>query len=170
MTRKMEKKYDLFFHEIIFDARGSWQSDHSRSPTHRFSLFLQGAAGGRAPVLRLGYRPAGSRQLCDQWFSQSAGKRRVAVLAQGAAAGGAGTGPGHEAAMGTYPAKALDNGRLLIISPFTEKTRRASADTAAVRNDMMIQLAGQVVVGYADPAGMLVRRLRLERDKAIVYL
>lgn len=66
--------------------------------------------------------------------------------------------------------KALDDERLLIISPFTEKTRRASADTAAVRNDMMIQLAGRVVVGYADPAGMLARRLRLERDKEVKYL
>ncbi|MBV6443659.1 MAG: DNA-binding protein [Haliscomenobacteraceae bacterium CHB4] len=66
--------------------------------------------------------------------------------------------------------KALDEGRLLIISPFAEKTRRASADTAAARNDMMIHLAGQVVVGYADPNGILTRRLGLEREKVVIYL
>lgn len=66
--------------------------------------------------------------------------------------------------------KALDNGRLLIISPFTEKTRRALADTAAVRNDMMINLAERVVVGYAEPEGMLARRLRMEREKEVISL
>lgn len=66
--------------------------------------------------------------------------------------------------------KALDDGRLLIISPFTEKTHRASADTAAVRNDLMIQLAGRVVVGYADPEGMLTRQIRLIKDKEVTYL
>jgi len=65
--------------------------------------------------------------------------------------------------------KALDDGRLLIISPFLENTRRVSADTAAVRNDLMIQLASQVVVGYADPEGMLARRLRLSEEK-VAYL
>lgn len=66
--------------------------------------------------------------------------------------------------------KALDDGRLLIISPFSEKMRRASVDTAAVRNDLMIQLASRVVVGYADPEGMLARRLQLINDKKIDFL
>lgn len=66
--------------------------------------------------------------------------------------------------------KALDEGRLLIISPFSEDVKRASADTAAVRNDLMIRLANEVVVGYADPAGMLARRLKMEREKKILRL
>ncbi len=66
--------------------------------------------------------------------------------------------------------KALDEGRLLIISPFREDVKRASADTAAVRNDLMIRLADEVVVGYADPEGMLARRLRMEREKKVVHL
>ena len=66
--------------------------------------------------------------------------------------------------------KALDEGRLLIISPFTEKTKRVSVDTAAVRNDMMIQLAGRIVVGYADSEGMLGRRLAMVDKEKIEFL
>lgn len=65
--------------------------------------------------------------------------------------------------------KALDDGRLLIISPFSETTHRASSDTAAVRNDLMIQLAGRVVVGHVDPEGMLARQIRLIKDKEVSY-
>ncbi len=66
--------------------------------------------------------------------------------------------------------KALDEGRLLIISPFTEKTKRVAVDTAAVRNDMMIQLAGRIVVGYADSEGMLGRRLAVIDQEKMEYL
>ncbi len=66
--------------------------------------------------------------------------------------------------------KALEEGRLLIITPFGEGVKRASADTAAVRNDLMIQLADDIVVGYAAPDGMLARRLRLEREKQVEIL
>lgn len=66
--------------------------------------------------------------------------------------------------------KALEEGRLLIITPFGEGVKRASADTAAVRNDLMIQLADDIVVGYAAPNGMLARRLRLEREKQVEIL
>jgi len=64
----------------------------------------------------------------------------------------------------------LEEGRLLIITPFGEGVKRASADTAAVRNDLMIQLADDIVVGYAAPDGMLARRLRLEREKQVEIL
>ncbi len=66
--------------------------------------------------------------------------------------------------------KALEEGRLLIITPFSEQVRRASVDTAAVRNDLMIRLSKQVVVGYAGKGGMLERRLRLEKELPIEYL
>ena len=58
--------------------------------------------------------------------------------------------------------KALDAGRLLILTPFPEEVRRASQSTAAVRNDLMIQLATEVVAGYVNPEGMLYRRLQIE--------
>lgn len=66
--------------------------------------------------------------------------------------------------------KALNEGRLLIISPFGAQTKRATAETAAVRNDLMIRLADEVVAGYANPEGMLHRRLRLESERQVVYL
>ena len=61
--------------------------------------------------------------------------------------------------------EALEEGRLLIITPFDENIKRASANTAAVRNDLMINMADEVVVGYANPAGILSKRLSLERKK-----
>ena len=66
--------------------------------------------------------------------------------------------------------KALDEGRLLIVSPFGEQIKRASAATATVRNDLMIRLANEVVVGYADPEGMLSRRLQMEQEKKVLFL
>ncbi len=57
-----------------------------------------------------------------------------------------------------------------MITPFGKHVKRASADTTAVRNDLMINLSADVVVGYANPAGMLSRRLRLEQDKKMVFL
>lgn len=66
--------------------------------------------------------------------------------------------------------RALEVGRLLIITPFPEQVRRVTEDTAAVRNDLMIRLAKQVVVGYAGAGGMLERRLRLENELPIFYL
>ncbi|MFN0213306.1 MAG: DNA-processing protein DprA [Saprospiraceae bacterium] len=66
--------------------------------------------------------------------------------------------------------KALEEKRLLIITPFSESVKRASADTAAVRNDLMIKLANEVVVGYANSEGILSRRLGLEHEKKVVFL
>lgn len=66
--------------------------------------------------------------------------------------------------------KALEEDRLLIITPFSEQVRRASEATAAVRNDLMIRLAKQLVVGYAGKDGMLERRLRLEGDLSPQHL
>jgi hypothetical protein len=66
--------------------------------------------------------------------------------------------------------KALEEDRLLIITPFSENVRRASEATAAVRNDLMIRLAKQLVVGYAGKDGMLERRLRLEGDLSPQHL
>ncbi len=66
--------------------------------------------------------------------------------------------------------KALDEGRLLIISPFSEEVRRASRATAAVRNDLMIQLATKVVAGYVHSGGILHRRLQIVMEKRVEVL
>ena len=59
--------------------------------------------------------------------------------------------------------KALDEGRMLILSPFTQQIKRASEDTAAVRNDLMIKLGDEIMVGYTTPGGILDRRLKGEK-------
>ena len=66
--------------------------------------------------------------------------------------------------------KALEEGRLLIVSPFGNQVKRVSEHTAAMRNDLMIKLAEAVVVGYAREGGMLERRVRIEVNKKVKML
>ncbi len=49
--------------------------------------------------------------------------------------------------------KAIDDGRLLLVSPFPAKQRRISADRAEVRNRLVVALAERVFIAYADPGG-----------------
>jgi len=49
----------------------------------------------------------------------------------------------------------LDQGRLLLISPFEKSVKRISEKTAAVRNRMMIDLADEITIGFASPGGNL---------------
>lgn len=51
--------------------------------------------------------------------------------------------------------KPLTNERLLIITPFDEKTKRVGKDTALIRNKLMIDLAEKIMIGYAEKDGML---------------
>jgi hypothetical protein len=55
--------------------------------------------------------------------------------------------------------KPLDQGRLLIITPFEASVKRVTIATAAIRNRMMIEIADKVVVGYASPGGQLEQLL-----------
>jgi hypothetical protein len=55
--------------------------------------------------------------------------------------------------------KPLDQGRLLIITPFEASVKRVTKETAAIRNRMMIEIADKVVVGYASPGGQLEQLL-----------
>jgi len=55
--------------------------------------------------------------------------------------------------------KPLDQGRLLIITPFDASVKRVTTATAAIRNRMMIEIADKVVVGYASPGGQLEQLL-----------
>ncbi len=47
----------------------------------------------------------------------------------------------------------LKEGRLLVLSPFSEKQSRATAQMALYRNRFVAALAGRVFVAYAEPAG-----------------
>ena len=53
--------------------------------------------------------------------------------------------------------KALDDGRLTIISPFPETEKRATADLARQRNRFVAALADEVVFAFIAPGGSLSR-------------
>jgi len=53
--------------------------------------------------------------------------------------------------------KPLDEGRLLIASPFGEKQNRMTARLAEKRNDFVATLADTIVVSYASPGGKTER-------------
>lgn len=48
----------------------------------------------------------------------------------------------------------LDSGRLLLLSPFSDK-KRPSSDMAVYRNKIVAALAEEVFVAYAEPGGKL---------------
>lgn len=50
-------------------------------------------------------------------------------------------------------AEPLSAGRLLMLSPFGERIKRARQDVARFRNEFVAALAGQVFVAYAAPGG-----------------
>ena len=49
--------------------------------------------------------------------------------------------------------RSLEKGRLLLLSPFTENQRRATAQMAFYRNQFVAALAEQIFVAYAEPSG-----------------
>ncbi len=51
--------------------------------------------------------------------------------------------------------KHLEQGRLLIISPFDKRTKRVTELTAETRNKLMIDLADTITVGYTSAGGQL---------------
>ena len=55
--------------------------------------------------------------------------------------------------------KSLEQGRLLIITPFDKKVKRVTEETAATRNKMMIELADNITVGYTSTGGQLEKLL-----------
>lgn len=65
--------------------------------------------------------------------------------------------------------KRLEEGTLLIITPFDNTVKRATEQTSEVRNKMMIDLADQITVGYVSPSGKLVKLLA-ETNKPIVKI
>lgn len=59
--------------------------------------------------------------------------------------------------------QAMDEGRLLIISSFDETVKRVTEKTAAIRNQMMVELADEVVVGFASEGGNLKKMLQEQK-------
>lgn len=62
---------------------------------------------------------------------------------------------------------AVDAGRLLIVSPFEISVKRVTAETAEKRNRFMIELADEVVIGYAGKGGMLERLVAEVKGKKV---
>lgn len=60
----------------------------------------------------------------------------------------------------------LQEGRLLIISPFEKPVKRVTEKTAEIRNQFMIQLADQITIGYARKGGKL-ENLLLQMDRIV---
>jgi predicted Rossmann fold nucleotide-binding protein DprA/Smf involved in DNA uptake len=57
----------------------------------------------------------------------------------------------------------LDAGRLLVLSPFSAKIRRPTAETAGKRNELVAALARVVFVAHAEPGGEIERVAALAR-------
>ncbi|MGI8566374.1 MAG: DNA-processing protein DprA [Pyrinomonadaceae bacterium] len=49
--------------------------------------------------------------------------------------------------------KPLEDGRLLLLSPFAEKHRRVSANSADKRNEFAAALAARIIIAYAEQGG-----------------
>lgn len=65
--------------------------------------------------------------------------------------------------------KPLEQGRLLIISPFEKTVKRVSGQTAEIRNQLMLSLADEITIGYASKGGQL-EKLLSETDKPTTYI
>ena len=65
--------------------------------------------------------------------------------------------------------KPLEQGRILIISPFDRTVKRVTEQTAEIRNKMMIELADKITVGYASEGGKLESLLNTT-EKEIIRL
>jgi hypothetical protein len=63
---------------------------------------------------------------------------------------------------------AIDAGRLLIVTPFDERVKRVTEETAQKRNQFMIELAAEIAIGYASKGGMLEKLLVEVKDKKVI--
>jgi predicted Rossmann fold nucleotide-binding protein DprA/Smf involved in DNA uptake len=65
---------------------------------------------------------------------------------------------------------ALERQRLLILSPFGSNTSRSSSASAMIRNKIMLQMADEIVIGYATPGGAIEQQLLTVASEKITYL
>ena len=65
----------------------------------------------------------------------------------------------------------LEQGRLLIVTPFEQKHKRVTTQLAITRNAFMADLADEIVIGYAKPGGNIDRLIQqLGQAKPVQYL
>ena len=65
---------------------------------------------------------------------------------------------------------AVAAGRLLIVTPIEISVKRVTAATAETRNRFMIELANEVVIGYAGKGGMLERLIAEVKGKKVTMI
>ena len=65
--------------------------------------------------------------------------------------------------------KPVEQGRILIISPFEKEVKRVTEQTASIRNKMMLDIADNVVIGFASAEGRLTPLLNYI-EKPVKYL
>lgn len=120
-------------------------------------------------MLRLGHRRTRRRNCVISGFHSTIEKDVLHYLLKGAqpviVALHRGVGPQIEKNFADH----IQNGRLLIITPFERKIARGDKRTAAIRNRLMIDLADKIVVGHASPGGELEKVLK-EIHKAIQFV
>lgn len=56
----------------------------------------------------------------------------------------------------------MEQGRLLIITPFEETTKRVTEETATAKNKIMIEISDDVTIGYVNSNGKLTELLKTE--------
>ena len=62
--------------------------------------------------------------------------------------------------------EAVENNRLLIISPFDKEIKRITRETAKIRNKYIIEISNKITVAYKTPNGQLDNLLKnIEYDK-----
>lgn len=69
----------------------------------------------------------------------------------------------------THLQERLDQGNILIISPFEDTVKVVTPATCQIRNNYILEIADDIVVGYVNPKGNLVNLLK-HIDKPLKYL
>lgn len=64
---------------------------------------------------------------------------------------------------------AIEQNRLLIITPFDKEVFRVTEKTAQIRNQLMIDLADQIIVGHISDGGLLQELLK-HTDKQVIKI
>ncbi|MEI7526895.1 MAG: DNA-binding protein [Mariniphaga sp.] len=63
--------------------------------------------------------------------------------------------------------RAIENKRLLIVTPFTQDIKWVTRETSEKKNEFIVLITDQIVVGFANPGGQLEKLLK---DRTYVSL
>ena len=66
--------------------------------------------------------------------------------------------------------KAIDENRLLVISPFPDKFSQNSKNNCYKRNEEILKMADEVIIGYAHPGGQLDTLLKTNKKKEVNWI